>query len=342
MPSRFFWMLLAAVIARDTRALDASQLAVIYNAADRDSKAIARYYAQQRQIPDHHVISVSIDSPKRTLDEATFKRLYKEVNERTSTYVQAFVLAWTFPFRVECMSITSAFAFGFERQHCASGCEPTAANPYFDSPTRVPYDDHDVRPTMMLAGRTVEDVKNLIDRGVRSDYTQPVSSAYLVVTSDRNRNTRVQRYTMAKRIFAERYPVNIVETDGIRDVADVMFYFTGTTRVPYLAQVGFVPGALADHLTSTGGVLRGGKQMSVLKWIEAGATGSYGTVVEPCNFPQKFPDPPLAMKYYLNGETLIEAYWKSVYWPGQGVFVGEPLAQPFARHEHSDDAQHSD
>ncbi len=35
------------------------------------------------------------------------------------------------------------------------------------------------------------------------------------------------------------------------------------------------------------------------------------------------------MAHYLSGETLIEAYWKSVLMPGQGVFVGDPLARPF-------------
>jgi len=34
---------------------------------------------------------------------------------------------------------------------------------------------------------------------------------------------------------------------------------------------------------------------------------------------------------YLDGETLLEAYWKSVAWPGQGVFIGEPLAAPFRK-----------
>jgi uncharacterized protein (TIGR03790 family) len=87
---------------------------------------------------------------------------------------------------------------------------------------------------------------------------------------------------------------------------------------------------MADHLTSSGGALteRGG-QMSALAWLEAGATASYGTVVEPCNLPQKFPHPAVAIAHYLAGETLIEAYWKSVRMPGQGVFVGEPLAAPF-------------
>jgi uncharacterized protein (TIGR03790 family) len=71
--------------------------------------------------------------------------------------------------------------------------------------------------------------------------------------------------------------------------------------------------------------------MSALRWLEAGATGSYGTVVEPCNLPQKFPDPARVAASYLKGDTLIEAYWKSVAMPGQGIFVGEPLASPFRR-----------
>ena len=39
--------------------------------------------------------------------------------------------------------------------------------------------------------------------------------------------------------------------------------------------------------------------------------------------------PAIVIGRYLRGETLIEAYWKSVAWPGQGVFIGEPLAAPF-------------
>ena len=33
---------------------------------------------------------------------------------------------------------------------------------------------------------------------------------------------------------------------------------------------------------------------------------------------------------HAEGATLIEAYWKSVAWPGEGLFIGEPLARPFA------------
>lgn len=111
----------------------------------------------------------------------------------------------------------------------------------------------------------------------------------------------------------------------------VLLYETGLTRVPQLDTLGWVPGALADHLTSFGGRLDGGYgQMSILEWIASGATASYGTVSEPCAHPQKFPHPQVLLLTYLQGATAIEAYWKSVAWPQQGVFIGEPLAAPFA------------
>jgi hypothetical protein len=35
------------------------------------------------------------------------------------------------------------------------------------------------------------------------------------------------------------------------------------------------------------------------------------------------------VKNYFRGNTALEAYTKSVKWPSQGVFVGDPLARPF-------------
>jgi hypothetical protein len=114
---------------------------------------------------------------------------------------------------------------------------------------------------------------------------------------------------------------------------DVLFYFTGLAQVPGIDTNRFRPGAVADHLTSSGGQLNGTRQMSSLLWLEAGATGSYGTVVEPCNLLAKFPDPTILIGSYLSGATLIDAYWKSVRMPGQGLFIGEPLARPFGGYE---------
>ena len=112
----------------------------------------------------------------------------------------------------------------------------------------------------------------------------------------------------------------------------VILYQTGAVREEHMQRIQWLPGALADHLTSFGGRLLDAQgQMSVLDWLEAGATASYGTVSEPCNHQQKFPHPSLLLAHYAAGATAVEAYWRSVAWPAQGVFVGEPLAAPFGR-----------
>ena len=321
--------------AHPTAALDEHQLAVVINDADPQSATLGAYYVERRRIPAENVIHLRFDAKGDVLDPAEFDPLMIKVKIATPPGVQAYALTWTRPYRVGCMSITTAFAMGYGPRFCASGCRPTAPNPYFNAESGRPYDDANIRPAMMIAAENVANAKRLIDRGVAADFTAPKdAAAYLVMTSDTARNTRVPEFAAVRQAFASRLPVNLVRADGIRDRHDVMFYFTGTAHVPALDTLGFLPGAIADHLTSAGGVLFGGSQMSVLRWLEAGATGSYGTVVEPCNFPQKFPDPALAMKFYLHGETLIEAYWKSVVWPGQGLFVGEPLARPYAaKHE---------
>jgi hypothetical protein len=92
-----------------------------------------------------------------------------------------------------------------------------------------------------------------------------------------------------------------------------------------------VPGGLADSLTSYAGViLENNGQTPALAFLEAGASGSYGTVVEPCNYTQKFPDP-VDYFYQTRGFSLAEAYYQSVLNPFEGLFLGEPLAAPFAR-----------
>ena len=69
--------------------------------------------------------------------------------------------------------------------------------------------------------------------------------------------------------------------------------------------------------------------MPIRDWFSAGVTASYGTVDEPCNYTRKFSQASVLIDQYYRGATLIEAYWKAVSEPGQGLFVGEPLAQPF-------------
>ncbi len=310
--------------------IEARHLGLVINATDSESKALGDYYMRRRKIPADNVIYVRFPANGATLTQKQFAVLKAQVDKATPSHIQAYALAWTEPYRVDCMSITSAFAFGFSDSYCAKGCKSTQQSAYYNSSSHNPWTHHRVRPTMMLAGATLDDAKKMIDRGVAADATYPSGTAYLLSTTDKARNSRAGLYQVAEQQYGKRFKVDLLEANSINNKDDVFFYFTGLTQVDGLASLQFLPGAIADHLTSNGGNLTSTKgQMSALRWLEAGATASYGAVVEPCNFPQKFPNPVIVMGSYLNGDSLIEAYWKSVAWPGQGVFIGEPLASPF-------------
>lgn len=310
--------------------LGPEHLAIVINDADPLSKSIGEYYIARRAIPINNVIHVNFKPESNSMRPDAFKTLKAAVDRQTPSTVQAYALAWTAPYKVGCMSITTAFAAGFDEGFCARDCKPTRASPYFDSNSIHPFTDFKWRPTIMLAGKNLESVKKLIDRGVAADGSHPGGTAYLMSTSDKARNTRARFYPGIQTIQSDRFRVKIISSDILKYRTDVMFYFTGLPSVVAIDSNTYRPGAIADHLTSAGGKLTASRQMSSLRWLSAGATGSYGTVAEPCAFIQKFPRPNVVINRYLNGETLLEAYWKSVEWPGQGVFIGEPLATPFS------------
>lgn len=311
--------------------LRARDIAVVVNDADPASVEIGRYYAAQRGIAGERVVHVSFPAGQAVLGFGDFMRVQAILDAKVGADVQALALAWTLPYRVECMSVTAAFALGFDpASYCAEGCQTTKASPYFNSASRAPFTDHRLRPAMLLAGNDVEGVKRLIDRGLRADERWPQGKAYLMNTSDGSRNVRAESYERVKALLGSEFPIEQVDADALEGRTDVMFEFTGVARVADMASNRFVDGAIADHLTSFGGALLSGVgQTTALEWLAAGATGSYGTSSEPCNYRAKFPEVGVVMAHYLAGESLVESYWKSVLMPGQGVFVGDPLARPF-------------
>ena len=241
------------------------------------------------------------------------------------------------PYAVECNALTGALALGFQPELCANSCAPSKVSPYIQYAGAEPYADLGLRPAMQIAARSVESAKALIERGLRADHSLPSAfvpaDAYFVSTSDAARNVRAVWFPPAAHLGALNVDVKRLEVDALPHLPAALIVQTGLARVPGLDHVDWLPGALADHLTSYGGLLDGAEgagQMTAVDWIEAGATASYGTVSEPCNHWQKFPNPQLLLLSYVQGVSALEAYWRSVVWPGQGAFVGDPLAAPFA------------
>ena len=313
-----------------TPSIQPEEVAVVVNELDTNSKLMGEYYLNARGIPAKNLILVSI--PKvPTLDLAEFAKLREKIYAEINPSIQVIVLMWTTPYAVNCNSITSAITLGYDAKQCEDGCAVGKKNPYFNSSSRNPSQDFNMKLAILLPTDSIELAKSVIDRGVLSSFKLNESTGYFLKTSDINRSK--PREPFFPQFFTKNETKKItlrpISADSIKDKKDVMFYFTGLVSVPDLETLTFMPGAIADHLTSTGGIMYNEGQMSSLKWLEAGATGSYGSVSEPCNYWQKFSNPKVLVGHYLAGETLIESYWKSVYWPAQGLFIGEPLAAPF-------------
>lgn len=316
--------------------LQAADLGVVINVDDPYSVKVGEYYVKARSIASDRVLKVRLPV-QAALTRDEFADLSKQVDAFFGSRVQGLALAWRLPYAVDCNSITGALAMGYDGQLCKQTCSPSRASTYFGSYSTRPFKDHGMRLSMLLAARDVDQAMALIDRGVKSDNTlglrgAPAVNVHFVTTSDELRSRRQVLFPPEGIVPALGLNVHLDQTDALRDADRVLVYLTGRERVEGLGSVEFVPGALADHLTSFGGMLdHANGQMSVLSWIDAGATATYGTTSEPCAHLQKFPHPQALLLFYAGGATALEAYWKSVQWPQQGLFVGEPLAAPFGR-----------
>jgi uncharacterized protein (TIGR03790 family) len=323
--------LLAATAVQAAPPLQPAQLGVVINDDEPNSVELGEYYRVTRGIPETNMVHVRIAGKPRKLGAEQFAKLKAEIDAKLPPAVQAVLMVWTAPYAVECNGITAAYTLGFDPAQCANTCAPGKPSPYFNATALPGIVEKGMRLAMLLPTGSVEEGKALIDRGKASGFRTPAAGAYYLVTSEAARNSRAQFFPKAGTVPQRKLTIHMLREDVLEGKRDIMVYQTGKAKVAGLETLQFLPGALADHLTSTGGDLLGDAQMSSLRWLQAGATASYGAVSEPCNFWQKFPNPAVLLRHYVAGSTAIEAYWRSVAWPAQGVFIGEPLAAPYAR-----------
>lgn len=334
----------AAAEARWARAprlygrITSGELGLVINVNDPYSVTVGEYYARRRGIPAEHVLRVHL--PMRpSLSREEFMALDQAIRSHMPEQVNGLALAWVQPYAVDCNSLTGALGIGLQPELCARSCAATRPSPYTSYFGARPWLVLGVRPTMQLAARSVPAALAMIERGIAADHsladgvTEP-AVAYLASTPDAARNVRERLFPPAGPVpGVAGLEVARVKSDALPAMRRTLVYETGLARVPAPLGGEWLPGALADHLTSFGGQLEkpaGEGQMNILDWIDAGATASYGTASEPCNHLQKFPHPQMLIQAYVQGVSALEAYWHSVAWPAQGVFVGEPLAAPFA------------
>ena len=183
------------------------------------------------------------------------------------------------------------------------------------------------------AGTSLPQAIEALQRSIASDFTHPQGSFYFTLTDDVRTTTRQLGFFAAvddlkllgfnAEIIKETLPT------GKKNILGLQF---GTPSFDWKSSNSkFLPGALADNLTSLGGVMTlGAGQTNLSELIKAGAAGSSGAVAEPYALQEKFPHPNMYVAY-ANGASLAEAFYLSVTGPYQLLIVGDPLCQPFSR-----------
>jgi uncharacterized protein (TIGR03790 family) len=326
----------AIAVPRITGRLRAAQLGLVINTADPASVALGEHYIALRKLTQDQVLRVALPvRPALQFDE--FARLRSAIETGFGPQIQALALAWTAPYRVECNAITGALTLGYDADLCQRSCAASRPSPYFNSASIRPFGNFGMRPSMLLAARTLDQAKALVDRGVAADGAlarrgRPPVLALMLTNDDAARGVRQRLYPPPGLLRAAGIDVQSRPLAQLAGAGPLVLAVGGSVRVPLDPPPDWTAGGIGDHLTSFAGDLLGEHGHSTaLDWIESGATASHGPVTEPCNHLQKFPHPQVLLGHYLQGATAIEAYWKSVAWPQQSLFVGEPLAAPFAQ-----------
>jgi uncharacterized protein (TIGR03790 family) len=318
---------------------------VIVNQLSPNSCELANYYCERRQVPPENVLRISWASGNidggTTNDFQTnlLAPLLSMLSARQLTnQIEFVVLSMDIPIRTffgsANNSTTSTLFYGYKddqdpnyssvdnsyaaSEQTFSTARPASAPGYSFLATMI------TAPTLALA-------KRLVDQGVNSDATFPWQPVILTKSSDSSRNIRYRRFDDA--IFNTRlcrnYSMQRTNCDSVWGQTNILGLQAGQSLVT-VSPNAFAPGAMADDLTSWGGVIFGyNDQTSLMTFITNGATGGYGSINETVAVLEKFPDPQ-AYFYQARGFSIAECYYQSVAQPWQGLTVAEPLAAPYA------------
>ena len=318
---------------------------VVINQTSSNSCELGNYYCQQREVPPQNVLYISwpggnmlwtSNDLQTTLVTPLLNML---ASEQLTNQIEYVVLSMDIPFQTSdgaaVNSTTSALFYGLR---LGNGSDPLgitnsyAAGETVFNPNAIVGSPGYSFLTTMITGDSLAQAEQLVNQGVESDGTFPQQPVILAKSSDTLRNIRYVYFDNA--IFN----VNILgvssilrtNTDMVSWPYDCLGFETGQAGFNVPAGQ-FVPGSIADSLTSYGGIIFGDSgQTSLLAFTTNGAAGSYGTVAEPENDAQKFPNPQVYF-YQARGFSLAESYYQSVNVPYLGLMVAEPLAAPFAR-----------
>ncbi len=320
---------------------------VVINQNSTNSVELGNYFCERRQVPPENVLRVNWAGGNISWTSTEFQSVLLNplmamlAARQLTNQIDYVVLSMDLPFQTLNGSVinstTAALFYGLKTDSGPEWAGITnsyaASEQIFRQAKPASAPGPSFLATMLTAGSLAQ-AKALVDSGVNGDSTFPNRPVLLAKSSDPLRNLRYRLFDHA--IFNVRlsssanYSIARVNADIPSTSPALLGLQTG---LPYFSVPAnsFVPGAMADSMTSFGGIIFGpNDQNTALTFIHAGASGSFGTVTEPQPVVDKFPNPQNYF-YQSRGFSLAECYYQSLRIPYQGLIVGEPLAAPFQK-----------
>ncbi len=314
---------------------------VVVNQSSSNSCALGNYYCERREVPPENVLRISWPGGNTLWTSNDFQTVLLSPllgllgARQLTNQINYVVISMDIPFQTtfgsDVNGTTSALYYGLKSAN-GTGME----NSYGGSEAIFQNSPPASAPTLsflttMITANSLSKAMELVDTGVASDGTLPVAPIILAKSSDVARNLRQVQFdnTIFNARILGRPTLLRTNSNDPGGQTGLLGYETGLAQFQ-LSPGAFVPGSIADSMTSFGGIIFGANdQTNLLAFIEAGAVGSYGTVTEPGTSTEKFPNSQVYF-YQARGFGLAESYYQSLNAPYQGLVVGEPLAAPFA------------
>ncbi|MBN2301745.1 MAG: TIGR03790 family protein [Lentisphaerae bacterium] len=342
-------------------AIGPHELLIIANSVYPDSVEIAESYARSRGVPERNIVQLAVPTEivesRDGISVEDFSRLiwHRALRVAQDRKVDDHILAWAysvgFPTVIKTEHRMSIQGMTFVANNPPSGETVRAGryeSPLFAGPDGVGMPAYSSQtfdaykewlgtdmpiPSMMLGymgknGNTKETILDCLRKGQQSDGLSPNGTVYFVISGDIRSRCREWQYAG---VVQELKQAGIVVETTRRfpaTVSDIIGLMVGAADVDPGEDNVYLPGAMAEHLTSLAAAFTSATQTKLTAWINAGATASAGLVVEPYSIWGKFPHARFFV-HYAAGCTMIESFFQSVRCPLQILLVGDPLARPW-------------
>lgn len=352
-----------ALLLLPSVAIGPHEILLLVNKDSPNSLCAANEFVSLRGVPPENIVYLSLPDrvlePKAEISPEEFTRFIWEpatrvVKERGLTSrIIAWIYSVDFPVRITSDPPVSLQGITLVRNSLPEGnliAEGRFPSAFFAGPDKaggpmlrsqslnVFHDKHgDTAPlaSMMLGytgarGVGMEYVLQCLRTSAGSDFTKPTGTVFYVVNNDIRSKCRDWQYPLAvselARLGMEAKIVGNIDPSE-RSILGILMGHPSPT--PMFGSKAYIPGCVAEHLTSAAGFFHHPDQVKLSVWFAVGVSASAGTITEPRAIWTKFPNARF-FAHYASGCSVLESFAQSVRCPLQLLMVGEPFAKPCA------------